>query len=67
MQLSPNLPVSAHPELIEGLSVKKGASTMTQTTAISPSFPASQLATHGANTHPIPAKSHPKPYLHDRK
>ena len=40
MQFSPNLPVSAHPELVEGLFVKMGTPTMTP---ISPTPPVSQL------------------------
>ena len=57
MQLSPNLSISAHLELVEGLFVKKEAPTMTHLTAISPNFPVSQLQPMA----PIPTLSPPSP------
>ena len=67
MQLSPNLPISPHPELVEGLSVKKEAPTMTHITAISPPFPAIQLQPMAPKPTQYPPNIHPNPYLHDRK
>ena len=67
MQLSRNPSVSAHPELVEELSVKKGAPAMTQTTAISPNLPVIQLQPMVPNPTLYPPKPQPNPYLHDRK
>ena len=67
MQLSANPSVSALPELVEELSVKKGAPTMTQTTAISPPFPVIQLQPMTPKPTQYPPEPHPNPYLHDRK
>ena len=57
MQLSPL------PMLVEEIFVKKGTSTMTQTTAISPTSPVSQLLPMPPN----PTQYPQNPYLHDRK
>ena len=59
MQLSPNLSVSAHPQLVEGLFVKKGPPTMTQTTAISLNSPAIQLQPSRQN--PPTIRQNPNP------
>ena len=67
MQLSPNVSVSAHPELVEGPSVKEEAPTMIHITAISPPFPAIQLQPMTSKPTQYPPKFHPNPYLHDRK
>ena len=63
MQFSANLPVSPHPELIEGLFGEKEAPTMTQIPPISHPSPVSQLQPLAPN----PPNIHPNPYLHDRK